>query len=96
MGVVGSVFITYSTLYQAKDNDLLLSMPIPVSKILFTRLFGVYVMGLLFEVLVMIPALIVWINQGGAGGAGIILSIVIPLVLEAAWKNRETVSFDPR
>lgn len=81
MGVVGSVFITYSTLYQAKDNDLLLSMPIPVSKILLTRLFGVYVMGLLFEVLVMIPTLIVWINQGSAGGVGIILSIVIPLVL---------------
>lgn len=29
MGVFGSVFNTFSGLYQAKDNDLLLSLPIP-------------------------------------------------------------------
>ena len=81
MGVIGSVFITYSTLYQAKDNDLLLAMPIPVSKILFTRLFGVYVMGFLFELLVMLPTLAVWFTQGNAGGASIALSILIPMVL---------------
>ena len=32
LGTFGSVFNTYSTLYLAKDNDLLLSLPIPVSK----------------------------------------------------------------
>ena len=81
MGVIGSVFITYSTLYQAKDNDLLLAMPIHVSKILLTRLSGVYVIGLLFEVLVMIPTLVVWFMQGSVSGAGVLLSIVIPPVL---------------
>ena len=30
LGAFGSVFNTYSSLYLAKDNDLLLSMPIPV------------------------------------------------------------------
>ena len=30
LGLFGSVFNTYSSLYQAKDNDLLLSLPIPV------------------------------------------------------------------
>ena len=30
LGAFGSVFNTYSGLYLAKDNDLLLSMPIPV------------------------------------------------------------------
>ncbi len=39
-GVFGSVFNTYSSLYQAKDNDLLLSMPVPVSRILLIRLSG--------------------------------------------------------
>ena len=29
LGVFGSVFNTFSSLYQAKDNDLLLSMPSP-------------------------------------------------------------------
>ena len=33
LGTFGSVFNTYSTLYLAKDNDLLLSLPIPLSLI---------------------------------------------------------------
>ena len=31
LGVFGSVFNTYASLYLAKDNDLLLAMPIPPS-----------------------------------------------------------------
>lgn len=41
-GVFGSVFNTYASLYNAKDNDLLLSMPILSGKILLVRLSGVY------------------------------------------------------
>ena len=41
MGVFGSVFNTYSSLYKAKDNDLLLSLPVPVGDILVVRLTGV-------------------------------------------------------
>lgn len=48
MGVFGSVFNTYSGLYLAKDNDLLLSMPIPVRYLLTVRLAGVYLWGLCF------------------------------------------------
>lgn len=39
-GVFGSVFNTYAGLYLAKDNDLLLSMPIPIRTILCARLLG--------------------------------------------------------
>ena len=49
MGVVGSVFNTYASLYLAKDNDQLLSMPIPSRRIIFVRLFGVFIMGLLYD-----------------------------------------------
>ena len=34
LGAFGSVFNTYSGLYLAKDNDFLLSMPIPVGSIM--------------------------------------------------------------
>lgn len=61
IGVFGSVFSTYSSLYQARDNDILLSMPVPVSRILLVRLFGVYAVGLLYELTVMIPAAAVWL-----------------------------------
>ena len=48
LGTFGSVFNTFSGLYLAKDNDLLLSMPIPVSMIMVTRLLSVYIMSLIY------------------------------------------------
>ena len=45
LGAFGSVFNTYSTLYMAKDNDLMLSLPIPVRTIMASRLLTVYLMG---------------------------------------------------
>ena len=63
LGVFGSVFNTYAGLYLAKDNDLLLSMPIPVRTVISSRLLGVYLMGLLYSGLVLLPAVIVyWIK----------------------------------
>lgn len=59
-GVFGSVFSTYQGLYLSKDNDLLLSMPVPVRAILVSRLLGVYLMGLLYSAVVIIPAIIVY------------------------------------
>ena len=47
LGAFGSVFNTYSGLYLAKDNDLLLSMPSPVRYIMLSRLLSVYLMGAL-------------------------------------------------
>lgn len=66
LGLFGSVFSTYSGLYLAKDNDLLLSMPIPISAILASRLLGVYLMDLLFVAVVMVPAIVVYAVNGAA------------------------------
>lgn len=54
-GVVGSVFSTYSWLYRAKDNDLLLSMPLKPSAILASRMISVCGMALLYASVVMLP-----------------------------------------
>lgn len=81
MGVFGSVFSTYSSLYLAKDNDLLLSMPIPSSKILAVRMLGVYIMGLLYELIVMIPALIVYFVDSNLDILSVIFSLIIPVIL---------------
>lgn len=45
LGAFGSVFNTYSGLYFAKDNDLLLSLPIPVRTLMASRLLTVYLMA---------------------------------------------------
>ena len=63
MGAFGSVFNTYSGLYLAKDNDMLLSMPIPVGYIMASRLLGVYIMGTLYSSLVIIPAIVVYLSH---------------------------------
>ena len=69
LGVFGSVFNTYATLYKAKDNELLLSMPIPPSRILAARLFGVWMWSLIYEAIVFVPALIVyWLIMNWNGG----------------------------
>ena len=70
-GVFGSVFSTYSGLYLAKDNDLLFSMPIPVSAIITSRLLGVYLMGLMYSAVVIIPAVVVRFFIYGADAAQI-------------------------
>ena len=61
LGAFGSVFNTYSGLYLAKDNDLLLSMPIPVGTIMISRLLGVYLMGLMYSGVVIIPSAAVYL-----------------------------------
>lgn len=60
LGTFGSVFNTYSGLYLAKDNDLLLSMPIPVRDIMLSRLLGVYLIGLMYSATVMLPVVLVY------------------------------------
>ncbi len=52
MGILGS----YSTLYKARDNELLLSMPIPPKTILTVRMSSVAVMILLTALDVVLPA----------------------------------------
>ena len=81
LGVFGSVFNTYASLYQPKDNDLLLSLPLPASRILLSRLAGVYLMGLMYELIVMIPALLVWFLVGHVPVAGVVLSLLLPFVI---------------
>lgn len=81
LGVFGSVFTTYTSLYQPKDNDLLLSMPIPPSGILLSRLLGVYAIGLIYELIVMIPTQIVWFRTVPFCAVGAVCVVLIPLVL---------------
>ena len=61
LGAFGSVFNTYSGLYLSKDNDFLLSLPIPVRTIMTARLTSVYLMGLMYSAVVSLPAVIVYL-----------------------------------
>lgn len=77
LGIFGSVFNTYSGLYLAKDNDLLLSMPIPVRYIMISRLLSVYLMALLYSSIVMIPAVAVYLARVSSSLQSIIGGILL-------------------
>ena len=70
LGTFGSVFNTYSCLYLSRDNDLMLSLPIPVNVLMASRLLTVYLMGVMYSIVVILPAVIVyWIAASASAGA---------------------------
>ena len=81
LGIFGSVFTTYTGLYLSKDNDLLLSMPIPTGKIMLARLLGVYLMGLMYSAVVIVPAVIVYLVTVPFSAAALVGCVVLILLL---------------
>ena len=78
---IGSVFTAESQLFEAKDNELLLSMPVPPGMILLSRMAALLAMNFVFELVVALPVFVSWLQYGGASGAGILAFVVIVLVL---------------
>lgn len=80
---VGSVFMAQSQLYRAKDNDLLLSLPVPPRYILFCRMLPIYVQNFYFCFVILFPAYIAYAIYGGISFLSalffIIALAVIPL-----------------
>lgn len=62
MMFIGSVFTVKSQLYEAKDNELLLSLPIPPKLILGSRMVMIMLLNLVFELLVAVPAFVMWVR----------------------------------
>ncbi len=81
LGAFGSVFNSYSALYLAKDNDLLLSMPIPVRTIITARLINVYLLGTMYSATALVPALIVYWAVAGADPARIVCGLALFLII---------------
>lgn len=85
LGIFGSVFNTQATLYKAKDNDLLLSMPIPVHYVLLSRLAAVLCMSIMYSWIIIIPTEIVFFMQRGFAAPWLLgcaaQLIIIPLLV---------------
>ena len=64
---VSSIFMAQPLLFQARDNDLLLAMPIPPGMILFSRMATLLFFNLLITLMVMLPAALIWAAQAGMG-----------------------------
>lgn len=83
LGAFGSVFNTYAGLYLSKDNDLLLSMPIPVRAIIAARLANVWLMGAMYAATAIVPAIVVYCAVMGATAARIACGLLLFLIITA-------------
>ncbi len=76
MGFIGSVFTTQAQLYEAKDSELLLSMPIPPRYILASRFIMLLGLTLMYEGMVVLPAGVVYCFVGEVTVLSVVLFIV--------------------
>ena len=87
LGIVGSAFMAYSGLYEAKDNELLLSMPVPTSYILASRVASLFVLDLFYAVLIGAPLIGVYFYHHGFSAeilAVYIVCVLLTVVFSAA------------
>ena len=77
--IVGNAILAKYQLFEARDNDLLLSMPIKPIHILLSRLFLLYVVAVIVALPVAIPALLFW--KDGLSAAGIVAFVLILLLV---------------
>lgn len=81
-----SIFETKSELFDCKDNDLLLSMPIPEKALVISRTVVVLVFNYLIQAIVILPAIVVYaiISHDTLGVLGaLIVSFFTPLLATA-------------
>lgn len=76
IGVFLSIFSIYSTIYQAKDNEFLLSLPAKPSQIILAKLLGCYITTFIFEMLVIFPAYIVFFMNRSWNVLNIVFGVV--------------------
>ena len=79
--VFGSVFTAKAQLFEAKDNDLLLAMPIPPRDILASRMAALLGMNVLLELIVAVSALLAWLRVSAFSALGWISFALLLLTL---------------
>lgn len=72
LSMLGSVFMTQAQLYDAKDNERLLSMPIPPKYILLTRIAMLFTTTAGYTLAVLLPAFGIYAFSYGASATMII------------------------
>jgi ABC-2 type transport system permease protein len=87
--VAGTIFTATAAMFGAKDNELLLSMPIKPSAILISRLLALLASEYVLTLIVALAAFILWVAGGYATAAGILffaigVALLPPMALSVA------------
>lgn len=81
VGVFAGAFSSYGSLFQARDNDLLLAMPIPPWMLFAVRMSGLYAMCLFYLLLLWVPAEVVYGLYAASPLGGLLSAVPMALVL---------------
>ncbi|MBM6925764.1 ABC transporter permease [Pseudoflavonifractor phocaeensis] len=79
LGFFFSLFAAQGVIFGAKDNDLMLSLPISPFALMLSRTLALYLENLVSTVFVLLPAGVIYLWYGGPGGWA-----VLPLLLVSA------------
>lgn len=82
MSFLGTVFFAKAQLYEARDNELLLSMPIKPVHILASRLIMLLVIGIFFSLPVIVSAMIVARGDLFTGDAKLFVFLLVYVLLQ--------------
>ena len=81
MMTISGMFIAKGQLYDPKDNDLLLSMPLRPGQILASRMMLLYLSDLFFELPILLPAGIVSLGYVRATFSGVLFFLLAVVLL---------------
>lgn len=79
--IIFTLFMAQKQLFEATDNELLLSMPIPPRSILASRMLMLLVFCGIFELIVLPPAIVAWCRVGTVSLLPLINFVIVFLTL---------------
>ena len=79
--VFGTVFTAKAQLFEARDNDLLLAMPVLPQDILFSRMASLLAMNYVLELVVAVPVLLAWVRAATMPVLGMLSFALLLLTL---------------
>ena len=79
--ILGSVFVIQNQIFEAKDNDILFSMPISPKIILGTRLLAAVLPNYIYELFILVPSTVAYFVAGRFDVLTLIFVIVVAIFL---------------
>lgn len=79
--IIGSIFTVKTQIFESKDNDLLLSMPIPQRYIFISRMIVLLIVNVILEAMIMLPCLVVYCITVGISFIGAVGYVSVLLLL---------------
>ena len=81
LGFFGSIFVAQVQLFQARDNDLLLSMPIKPKTILASRIAMIITLVYIYQLIFVVPALFVYFKVAGMEIVNSLIFLILCFIL---------------